>query len=140
MIQCAGSIDGCDIPVTPPALNHTDYYNRKGWYFMLVQAVVDHNYRFMDVCVGWPGSVRDARVLANSSLYRKASQGEILCGNTIQVSGTNIPLFLVGDSAYPLSPWLIKPFAHNTVLTPINSLLIFIFPECVLLWRMLLVD
>ena len=30
MIQCAGSNDGCHILVTPPALNHTDYYNRKG--------------------------------------------------------------------------------------------------------------
>ena len=31
-IQCVGSIDGCHISITPPALNHTDYYNRKGWY------------------------------------------------------------------------------------------------------------
>ena len=60
MVQCAGSIDGCHIPVTPPALHHTDYYNRKGWYSMLVQAVVDHKYLFIDVCVGWPGSVHDA--------------------------------------------------------------------------------
>ena len=81
MIQCAGSIDGCHIPVLPPALNHTDYYNRKGWYSMLVQAIVDHNYLFTDVCVGWPGSVHDARVLANSSVYRKANRKEILCVN-----------------------------------------------------------
>lgn len=30
--QCAGATDGCHIPVTPSALNHTDYYNRTGWY------------------------------------------------------------------------------------------------------------
>ena len=35
MIQCGGSIDGCHIPVKPPALNHTDYYNRKGWYSII---------------------------------------------------------------------------------------------------------
>ena len=55
--QCAGSIDGSHVPVTPPAMNHTDYYNRKGWYSMLVQAVVDHNYLFRDHCIGLPGSV-----------------------------------------------------------------------------------
>ena len=44
--QCAGSIDGSHVPVTPPAMNHTDYYNRKGWYSMLVQAVVDHKLLF----------------------------------------------------------------------------------------------
>ena len=58
--QCAGSIDRSHIPVTPPAMNHTDYCNRKGWYSMLVQAIVDHNYLFRDLCIGWPGSVHDA--------------------------------------------------------------------------------
>ena len=59
---CAGSIDGWHIPITTPAMNHTGYYNRKGWYSMLLKEVVDHNYLFSDVCVGWPGSVHDARV------------------------------------------------------------------------------
>ena len=30
------------------------------------------------------------------------------------ISGRDIPIFLVGDSAYPLMTWLMKPFAHNT--------------------------
>ena len=55
--QCVGAIDGCHIPVQAPTLNHTDYYNRKGWYSMLLQAVVDSKYRFTNLCVGWPGSV-----------------------------------------------------------------------------------
>ena len=49
ILQCAGSIDGSHILVRPPALNHTDYYNRKGWYSIIVQAVVDHNYLFTDL-------------------------------------------------------------------------------------------
>lgn len=47
--QCAGAIDGCHIPISAPLLNHTDYYNRKGWYSMVVQAVVDHEYIFRDI-------------------------------------------------------------------------------------------
>ena len=39
MIERAGSIDGCHIP---PALKHTEYYNRNGWYSVVLQAVVDH--------------------------------------------------------------------------------------------------
>ena len=65
MIQCLGSIDGSHIPVMPPALNHTDYYNRKGYYSMILQAVVDHNYMFRDINIGWPGSVHDALVFVN---------------------------------------------------------------------------
>ena len=115
--QCAGSIDGSHIPVRPPALNHTDYYNRKGWYSILVQAVVDHNYLFTDLYIGWPGSVHDARVLANSGVYQKANNKEILQGDSMLVNDQDIPIFLVGDSAYPLLPWLIKPFAMTSSLT-----------------------
>ena len=52
--------------INAPELNHTDYYNRKGWYSILIQAIVDHQYLFRDICVGWPGSVHDAQVFANS--------------------------------------------------------------------------
>ena len=70
--QCAGAIDGSHIPVLPPQINHTDYYNRKGTYSIIIQAVVDANYLFRDIYIGWPGSVHDARVFVNSSLYQKA--------------------------------------------------------------------
>lgn len=28
--QCVGAVNGCHIPITSPAMNRTDYYNRKG--------------------------------------------------------------------------------------------------------------
>ena len=99
--QCAGSINGSHIPVRPPSLNHTDYYNRKGWYSVVVQAVVDHNYLFTDLYIGWPGSVHDARVLANSGIYHKCNNKELLVGDELHLTNHTIPVFLVGDSAYP---------------------------------------
>ena len=116
-VQCAGAIDGTHIPVRAPAMSHTDYYNRKGWYSIIVQGVVDHNYLFRNVYCGWPGSMHDAQVLVNSALYRKATSGELLQGNTLTVLSQEIPVFLVGDSAYPLSTWLMKLFPHNTALS-----------------------
>ena len=74
-VQCAGAIDSSHIPVRAPAMNHTDYYNRKGWYSIIVQAVVDHNYMFRNVYSDWPGSVHDAQVLANSLLLNQAHAG-----------------------------------------------------------------
>jgi hypothetical protein len=77
MIQCAGVIDGCHILVRPPALNHTDYYNRKGWYSVILKAVEDDKYLFKNVMVGWPGSVHDARVLSNKDvIHTKQCNGK----------------------------------------------------------------
>ena len=115
--QCAGSIDGSHIPVRPPSLNHTDYYNRKGSYSVVLQAVVDHSYLFTDIYVGWPGSVHDARVLVNSTLYSKCSNKELLNLDNLRVGTHTIPVFLVEDSVYPLLPWLIKPFSITQAIT-----------------------
>ena len=116
--QCVGAIDGSHIPISAPELNHTDYYNRKGWYSMIVQAVVDHEYLFRDICVGWPGSVHDARVFVNLQIYKKITEDCILGSEPCRtILGKQIPLCIVGDSAYPIQTWLMKPFAHNTSLT-----------------------
>ena len=113
--QCVGAIDGSHIPINAPNRNHTNYYNRKGFYSVILQAVVDHRYCFTDINVGWPGCVHDARVFANSSIYEKASDGIILPSDIVQTIGeTTIPLYIIGDSAYPLLSWLMKPFPNGT--------------------------
>ena len=45
---------------------------------MIVQAIVDHDYLFRDICVGWARSVHDARVFANSLMYKKITQDGLL--------------------------------------------------------------
>ena len=94
--QCIGLIDGSHVLITPPAMNHTDHYNHEGWYSMLVQAVVHHNYLFRNLCTGWPGSVHDARVFANSSFYKKITSGQLLVGDSLQAQGKPYSHFHVG--------------------------------------------
>ena len=98
-------------------MNHADYYNRKWFYSVIVQAIVDHNCLFRNICVGWPGSVHDARVFANSLLYHKVINKQLLQGDSMHVGGHDIPTLLVGDSAYPIQSWLMKPFAHSPKLS-----------------------
>lgn len=40
--QVFGAIDGSHIPIRAPADSPADYYNRKGQYSIILQAVVDH--------------------------------------------------------------------------------------------------
>ena len=116
--QCGGAIDGSHIPIIAPNFDHISYYNRKGFYSIVLQATVDDSYCFTDVMVGWPGSVHDARVLSNSSLYQKGLSGTLFQpGRTREISGTSVPIVLLGDPAYPLLPWLMKPFSDDGQLT-----------------------
>lgn len=40
-----GAIDGCHIPVTPPTDGYRDYINRKTWASVVLQGIVDANYK-----------------------------------------------------------------------------------------------
>jgi DDE superfamily endonuclease len=117
-------IDGSDIPITQPAHSAAAYCNRKGFYSMNVQgnipaqcfcslllAAVDHKVHFVELTVGWPGSVADGRVFSNSFLKKNL---EHLLGNLppnplrTRMSDTSpdtqvehVPAFILGDSAYP---------------------------------------
>lgn len=59
------SIYGTHTPILALSMNHTDYYNGKGWYSMVTKPV-DHNGLFRDLCIGWPCSVYKTTVLLNS--------------------------------------------------------------------------
>ena len=49
-------------------------------------------------------------------LYNKVSNGELLQAEELRVTGGSIPAFLIGDSAYLLLSWLLKPFPHSSSL------------------------
>ncbi|XP_051797146.1 uncharacterized protein LOC110967513 [Acanthochromis polyacanthus] len=71
--RVAGALDGCHICIKPPGNEHQgDYLNYKLFYSIQLQAVCDATGRFLDIFVGDPGSVHDARVLRNSPIYTQA--------------------------------------------------------------------
>ena len=67
--QVVGAVDGCHVPIIGPEQSPEDYINRKGFHSLILQGLVDSDYRFLDICVGWPGKVHDARVFKNSPLF-----------------------------------------------------------------------
>ena len=80
----------------------------------MIQAVADGKGLFLDFGAGYPGSLHDARVYRNSSLYQRASNKDILIEPVERIGITDIRPYLVGDSAYRISPWLMKPYPEAT--------------------------
>ena len=91
------------IGILAPNKNHTDYVNRKGFHSVLVQAVVDCNYIFRDVVIGWPGSVHDARVFSNSAIFAKGRDNCLFPDDlSREICGAEMPPVILADPAYPL--------------------------------------
>ncbi|XP_028325402.1 non-structural maintenance of chromosomes element 4 homolog A isoform X1 [Gouania willdenowi] len=116
--QCVGVIDARHIPVNVPEKYLRDYCNRRGWHSMVLQAVVDGKGLFWDVCVGFPGSVRYERVLRQSQFWKDFGDGQLLGQNKVTESGCDVGHYLIGDAAYPMHEWLMKPFLDTGSLTP----------------------
>jgi len=59
--------------------------------------------------------VHDAHGLAHSTFYRKANAGQLLSRATRIISEVSVPVFVIGDSAYPMLSWLMKPYNQPSV-------------------------
>ncbi len=101
-----GAIDGCHIKIQRPAIRGGDYLNRKGFYSLLLQGIVDDQGRFLDIFTGVPGKVHDSRMLRASTFFE----------NWQQKMGTS---YLLGDTAYISGdyPFIITPKRDNGALT-----------------------
>ncbi|XP_031273371.1 protein ALP1-like [Pistacia vera] len=82
---------------------------------LLVQALVDSEGRFLDISAGWPSTVRPESVLHQSKLFSGVEESrEFLNGPAYELGDGNlIPQYILGDSCFPLLPWLITPYMRS---------------------------
>ncbi|XP_059317656.1 protein ALP1-like isoform X2 [Lycium ferocissimum] len=78
---------------------------------MILQAIVDPDMRFLDILAGWPGSLSDSEVLKCSRFFKLVEEGKRLGGQNFKLSNdTDLREYIVGDSGFPLLPWLLTPY------------------------------
>ena len=96
------------------------FYNYKGMHSVVLMAVVNAHYEFMLVSIGDSGRQSDGGVFAASHI------GYVMGNNLLKIpkprcpNGSNKPLpsyVLVGDEAFPLRDYLVKPYARSSLAT-----------------------
>nr|XP_025046154.1 protein ALP1-like [Pelodiscus sinensis] len=112
-LNCAGAIVGTPIPIHVPEHRTAQYINRKSYFSMALQVLVDHHEQFTNIFVWWLGRVHDAYIFWNSSLYRKLEMGTFFPRHELEVGDVQMQLCIVSDVAYPLMPWLMKPYTGH---------------------------
>ena len=116
--QVIGALDGTHIPIVAPNVDgKADYFSRKQRYTISTQGLVGANLVFLDIATGFPGSCHDARNFRNTSLYTQAENGEILTKPEDVIENSRVRPLVLGDGAYPLLTWLIKPSNFGPALT-----------------------
>ena len=113
MPNVLGAIDGTHIKIKAPNENKKDYFSRYQRHDVVCQGIVDGDMKFLDIVVGFPGSIHDARVLRNTKFSKLFDRGFEEPKSAI--GADIISPYLVGDSAYPLTESLVQT-AHQIQL------------------------
>uniref|UniRef100_A0A6B0VBY3 DDE Tnp4 domain-containing protein n=1 Tax=Ixodes ricinus TaxID=34613 RepID=A0A6B0VBY3_IXORI len=114
--HCLGAIDGKHVSIECPAKSCSQDRNYKNGFSKSLLAVSDAYYRFLYVEIGHHGSESDGGIFARSELQRRivADQQGIPPDSDLGNIGT-VPYFLVGDEAFPLKKYLMRPYPRKSL-------------------------
>lgn len=110
--NCGGAVDGTHVALNKPANSGSYFYNYKGYFSIVLMAIVDANLEFIYVDVGQNGRVSDGGVIDNTLFYEKLLSGNLnLPKKEDNVSG--LDFVFIGDEAFALRTDFLKPFPQR---------------------------
>lgn len=113
------AVDGSHLPIKCPnggAQAMKQYFNFKGFYSIVLMALVDAEYRFIWASVGAPGNTHDSTLMQSTELWDRIVAGKVIPNIVQQVENVDIPPLILGDGAFPLRTWIMKP--HGDAVLP----------------------
>ena len=113
--HCCGAIDGKHIRIRKPKQSGTHFFNYKGYFSIVLLALVDGNYKFLWADVGAPGSNSDAGIFNEGDLRPALEDNTIGFPDPAPLPNDDMDTsyYVVGDDAFPLRKWMMKPFSHR---------------------------
>ncbi|XP_008183391.1 protein ALP1-like [Acyrthosiphon pisum] len=113
--NCIGAIDGKHINIQCPINAGSTYYNYKGSYSVVLLALVDADYKFIAIDVGSYGRNSDGGIFSQSVIGQKLNNKTLNVPEPAPLTenGDPQPYVIVGDEAFPLKSYLLRPYSRN---------------------------
>ncbi|KAJ4449246.1 hypothetical protein ANN_00643, partial [Periplaneta americana] len=117
--NCFGPIDGKHCQVKCPDNSGSSYFNYLKYFSVVLQALADADKKFLTIEVGARGKQSDGSIFTSSTLFNLLETNQFNVANDKELpnSQVKLPLVLIGDEAYPLKPYLMRPYPGRG-LTP----------------------
>ncbi|CAL4245265.1 unnamed protein product, partial [Meganyctiphanes norvegica] len=114
--NCLGALDGKHIKIQTPSNEGPLYFNYKGYHSIGLLAVANAKYEFIYAEVDASGQDSVDGVWTNSSLRKIFENGNanIPSRGIVPNSSCKLPFVLIGDDAFPLKSYLMKPFPNKS--------------------------
>ena len=112
--DAVGALDGKHIDIKKPKKSGSEYFNYKGYFFLVLLALVNADYKYLWVNAGASGSSSDAQIFNRSKLKRRIENRTLGLPppEPLGPRGPDLHYFLLGDDAFALMPWLVKPYSQ----------------------------
>lgn len=113
-----GAIDGKHVACKAPPNTGSEYYNYKGFFSIILFAMVSSDYKFLWADVSGNGSASDAQIYNHSEL-KQGLEDDTIIGwprpDPLPNDTQDVPYFIVGDDAFSLRTYLMKPYSSRNL-------------------------
>ncbi|XP_011705817.1 PREDICTED: uncharacterized protein LOC105461018 [Wasmannia auropunctata] len=115
-LHCA--IDGKHVTIQCPNNAGSTYYNYKNAHSVVLMAICDARYLFRFVDIGAYGRRSDGGIFGSSVMGKNFNANGMNVPKPSAVAGGRIlPYCLVGDEAFPLKPYMLRPYPGKNGLS-----------------------
>lgn len=113
--NCLGAIDGKHVTIKCPRNSGSDHFSYLKKFSIVLMAIVDPHYKFITIDVGAYGKNSDGRIFEESAVGRRLEQRTMNVPQNRPLPGCqeSLPCVLIGDEAFALSPYLMRPFPYR---------------------------
>lgn len=115
--NCIGALDGKHVVIQAPANSGSQFFNYKKTFSIVLLALVDAHYRFIAVDIGGYGRNSDGGLFFISNLGKALEKNKLNVpkDNALPNTQTIMPYVIVGDEAFPLKKYLLRPYPGSQI-------------------------